>query len=65
MPSNTYLYLFRSTYYFRCTIPTDLKGVFGGCDDFKRFLRTKSLVQARKLLEADCCPVPTLLTQEK
>lgn len=51
MPTNTHLYLFRSTYYFRCRIPADLKEVFGGSDDFKRSLRTKSLIQARKLLK--------------
>lgn len=51
MPTNTHLYLFRQTYYFRCRIPSDLKDVFGGKDDFKRSLRTKSLTQARKMLK--------------
>jgi integrase len=45
------LYKVKDTYYFRCRIPVDLKTLFQGSEDFKRSLRTKSLVQARKQLK--------------
>jgi integrase len=49
-PSVSNLYMIRDIFYFRTRIPRDLQDYFGGKQDFKRTLHTRSLKQAKRLL---------------